>query len=121
MCQHLGVKNPLVPGIANAFGGGIAGTGSVCGALVGAVMAIGVKYGRQDSSQPDAKVYALAQDMRRRFESEMVSVNCRELTGFDLSTAEGVKAFYASDVPRKVCSRAVGTAYDEVVKLIGEA
>ncbi len=66
-------------------------------------------------------MYALAQEMRRRFESEMVSVNCRELTGFDLSTAEGVKAFYASDVLKKVCSRAVGTAYDEVVKLIGDA
>ncbi len=121
MCQHLGINNPLVPNIANAFGGGIAGTGFACGAFVGATRALGIKFGRQDSSQPDGKIYALTQELRRRFEGEMGHVNCRDLTGFDLSTAEGVKAFYASDVPKKVCMRAVGTAYDEVVKLIGQA
>jgi len=118
VCQQLGVQQAVVPGIATAFGGGIGGTGSVCGALVGAVMAIGIRYGRRDPSEKDARAYALTQELRRRFEAEMGHVDCRELTGMDLSTPEGVKRFYASDVPRRVCFPAVGVAYRAAMDLL---
>ena len=118
VCQQLGIQQEGVPGIATAFGGGIGGTGSVCGALVGAVMAIGLKHGRRDSSEKDARAYGLTQKLRRRFEAEMGTVECRALTGMDLSTQEGVKRFYGSDVPRKVCMPAVGAAYTAVMELL---
>jgi len=118
VCQQLGVQQAVVPGIATAFGGGIGGTGSVCGALVGAVMAIGIRYGRRDPSEKDARAYALTQELRRRFEAEMGHVDCRDLTGMDLSTPEGVKRFYGSDVPRTVCFPAVGVAYRTAMDLL---
>lgn len=118
MCQQLDIQPEVVPRIASAFGGGIGGTGSVCGAVVGAVMAIGLRHGRRDSSERDARAYALTQDLRRRFEAEMGHLNCRELTGMDLSTAEGAKRFYASDVPVKICLPAVGVAYRAVMELL---
>ena len=121
VCQHLGMDNDLVPRIATAFGGGIGGTGSACGALVGAVMAIGLRHGRDQASERDGRAYALTQEMRRRFEAAMGHVDCRELTGMDLSTREGAQGFYASDVPRRVCMPAVGTAYEVVVELLEEA
>ncbi len=118
VCQQLGVRQAVVPGIATAFGGGIGGTGSVCGALAGAVMAIGIRHGRRDPSERDARAYVLTQELRRRFEAEMGHVDCRELTGMDLSTPEGVKRFYASDVPRRVCFPAVGVAYRAAMDLL---
>ncbi len=118
VCQQLGVQQAIVPGIATAFGGGIGGTGAVCGALVGAVMAIGIRHGRRDSSERDARAYALTQELRRRFEAEMGHVDCRDLTGMDLSTADGVKRFYGSDVPRTVCVPAVGVAYRAAMDLL---
>jgi C_GCAxxG_C_C family probable redox protein len=118
VCQQLGIQHETVPGIATAFGGGIGGTGSVCGALVGAVMAIGLTHGRRNSSERDARAYALTQEMRRRFEATMGHVDCRDLTGMDLSTPDGVKRFYGSDVPRTVCMPAVGTAYTTVMELL---
>ncbi len=118
VCQQLGVQQAVVPGIATAFGGGIGGTGSVCGALVGAVMAIGIRHGRRDPSERDARAYALTQELRRRFEAEMGHVDCRDLTGMDLSTPEGVKRFYGSDVPRTVCVPAVGAAYRAAMDLL---
>ena len=118
VCQQTGEEHPLVPRIATAFGGGIGGTGSVCGALVGAVMAIGVRHGRQQATERDSQAYALTQELRRRFETEMGHVDCRDLTGMDLSTREGVKRFYASDVPQRVCMPAVGTAYRLVTELL---
>ncbi len=118
MCRQLGIEKDVVPGIATAFGGGIGGTGSVCGALAGAVMAVGLKLGRQDPKERDAKAYALTQELRRRFETATGSVDCRKLTGMDLTTKEGAKQFYSSEVPRTVCVPAVGVAYKNVVELL---
>jgi len=111
VCQHLGIESTVVPRVATAFGGGIGGTGSVCGALVGAVMAIGLKHGREQASERDGRAYRMTQEVRRGFEGEMGRIDCRELTGIDLSTREGSQQFYASDVPRRVCMPAVGLAY----------
>lgn len=118
MCQRLGIEHELIPEIATAFGGGIGGTGSVCGAVVGAVMAIGLRHGRRDPTNRDPRPYALTQELRRRFEAEMGHLDCRALTGMDLSTPEGIKGFYASEVPRTVCLPAVGVAYRVVTELL---
>ena len=118
--QQLDIQDELIPRIASAFGGGIAGTGSVCGALTGAVMAIGLVHGRQKATEQDARARALTQELRRRFESEAGSIECRKLTGMDLSTPDGVKRFMKSDVPMKVCLPAVGAAYRIVVELLEE-
>ena len=118
VCQELGMENEVIPRIATAFGGGIGGGGVICGAVVGSVMAIGLKYGREEPSQPRDKAYALALEFCRRFQEEMGSLSCRELTGIDLSTPEGQKAFYSSDVPIRVCLRAGGTAFRLVMELL---
>lgn len=120
MCQHLGIQEPVIPRVATAFGGGIAGVGSVCGAVVGAVMAIGLKHGRADASERDTKAYALTRELCQRFEAAMGALECRSLTQMDLSTREGVKAFYASDVPVQVCRPAVGTAYELAIEVLSE-
>jgi C_GCAxxG_C_C family probable redox protein len=121
VCQHLDIQDDAVPRIATAFGGGIGGTGSVCGALVGGVMAIGLREGRRDASERDARAYRLTQELRRRFEAAMGHVDCRTLTGMDLSTAEGARAFYKSDVLKTVCMPAVAVAYRTTLELLAPA
>jgi len=118
VCQELGIESRLVPTIATAFGGGIGHTGAVCGAVVGATMAIGLRHGREEASQSRDRAYALAQEFRRCFEEEMGTILCRELTGADLSTPEGWEAFHNSDVPERVCRRARGVAFRAVMKLL---
>lgn len=120
VCQQLGIQNELIPRIASAFGGGMGGTGSVCGALTGAVMAIGLRYGREKATEQDARAHALTQELRRRFEAEMGHIECRKLTGMDLSTQEGVELFVKSDRPIKVCLPAVGAAYRHVMELLND-
>jgi C_GCAxxG_C_C family probable redox protein len=116
--QQLGTKSELIPRIATAFGGGIGGRGEVCGAVVGSVMAIGLKHGREEPSQPNEQAYALAQEFCRRFEEETGSLSCRDLTGMDISTPEGFKAYRSSDVPLRVCLPAVGAAFRLVTELL---
>ena len=66
------------------------------------------------------RISAVAQEFRRRFEAKMETINCRELTGVDLSTEEGREQFMSSDTPLTVCVPAVGVAYRLVVDLLKE-
>jgi len=116
--QQLRIQSEIIPRIATAFGGGIGGRGVICGAVVGSVMAIGLKHGREEPSQPRDTAYALASEFCRRFEEETGSLSCRELTGIDLSTPEGQKAFYSSGVPIRVCLPAIGAAFRLVMELL---
>jgi C_GCAxxG_C_C family probable redox protein len=116
--QELRIESRLVPRIATAFGGDIGRTGAVCGAVVGATMAIGLRHGREEASQAHDQTYALAQELRRRFEEEMGTKSCRELTGVDLSTPEGLETFRSSGVPERVCRRARAVAFHAVMKLL---
>ena len=120
VCQQLGIKNDLIPRIATPFAGGMARTGGVCGAVVGALMCIGIKHGRDEVGQPEDKAQGLSGEFLRLFREEMGSLNCRELTGIDLSTPEGLAQFRASDVPVRVCLRAVGFTYETVLGLLQE-
>ena len=122
MCQEFEIKaeTDVIPQIAFGFAGGIGNTGSVCGAVVGAVMAIGLKLGRADTMEESLRRLAVPQEFRRRFEAEMETINCRELTGADLSTPEGIEQFMGSDTPQTACFPAVGVAYRLAVDLLKE-
>ncbi len=122
MCQEFGLEseNGAIPKIASGFAGGIGNTGSVCGAVTGAVMAIGLKLARPDTMEGMLQNLGVAREFRRRFETEMGDIGCRELTGLDLSTVENVEQLMNSDVPQKVCFPAVGTAYRLAVELLRE-
>ncbi len=62
----------------------------------------------------------VVKEFRRRFENEMGSISCRELTGADLSSEEGVAQFMNSDIPQTVCFPAVGVAYKLAVDLLNQ-
>jgi C_GCAxxG_C_C family probable redox protein len=120
VCQEFEIENEIIPRIASYFGGGIGNTGSVCGAVAGAVMAIGLIKGRGDTMEDWLLIAEVAQEFRRRFEAEMETINCRELTEADLSTEEGREQYMSSDKPMMVCFPAVGLAFRLVMDLLKE-
>jgi C_GCAxxG_C_C family probable redox protein len=122
VCQEfeIEVDPEIIPRIAFGFAGGIGNTGAVCGAVAGAVMAIGLKIERGDTMEEALRTLGVVQEFRRRFEAEMGTISCRELTETDLTTEEGVQQFMSSDTPQAVCFPAVGVAYRLVVDLLKE-
>ena len=76
--------------IACGFGAGISATGNICGAVSGAVMVIGLKYGKTEAGDEAAteKTRALVRQFLHEFTEKNGSVNCRELLGYDLSNAD---------------------------------
>lgn len=86
--EHMepGHKNELIPKIAASFGGGIGRCGSVCGALTGSIMAIGIKDApNQTGVEKRAKAYANAKELFNLFEKQNGTTSCRDLIKYDLS------------------------------------
>ena len=121
-CEAFGIEvdKKIIPRIAHAFAGGVGNTGTICGAAAGAIMAIGLIKGRGETMEQMMSVLGLAADFRKRFEAEKETINCRELTGIDLTTPEGIERLMNSDVPQTVCFPAVAAAYRITVDLLKE-
>ncbi len=122
MCQkfELAPDNDAIPRIAFGFAGGLGNSGAVCGAVIGAVMAIGLKQKPANTMEEALERLAVPLEFCRRFGAEMGTISGRELTGTDLTTQEGIEQFMNSDVPQKVCFPAVSVAYRLVVDLLKE-
>ena len=118
MFEHWNGENELIPKIATAFGGGIGRCGSVCGALAGGVMALGIKYGTNEpSSEGRLKVYEVAQKFFKRFEEQHGSVLCRELIGYDLSIPEELEEAGNAKVFEEKCVDIVRKAVETLLEL----
>lgn len=76
--------------LANPFGGGLGKSGGTCGAVTGALMVIGLKYGTSDASdgKANAKVYEIGRKFLQEFRARNSTIICRDLLGFDVYTRE---------------------------------
>jgi C_GCAxxG_C_C family probable redox protein len=102
---ELGLAHDTALRIAQPFGGGIAKSGDWCGAVTGAFLVIGLKYGRvkADDTAAKDKTYALVQEFVRRFRSKHVSVRCNDLLGCDIGTPEGQKTIEEKKLHQTLC------------------
>ena len=98
--------------VACGFGGGCARLGLTCGAVTGAYMAIGLKYGkiRADDNEAKDKTYALVQEFSERFVTRNKSLNCTELLGCDLGTAEGREKAKEQNLATTICEKLIRDA-----------
>jgi C_GCAxxG_C_C family probable redox protein len=111
-------RSNLIPKIATGFGGGIGRCGSVCGALAGGVMALGVKYGTNEPLLDERlKSYELAQKLYKQFEKHHGSVFCRELIGYDLSKPKELEEARKVNVFREKCDDFIRKTVETLVKL----
>ncbi|MBR6521965.1 MAG: C_GCAxxG_C_C family protein [Oscillospiraceae bacterium] len=103
--------------ISSAFGGGIAGTGGMCGCVTGALMALGMKYG---FTEPDniAKNIMTAKNNEfiAKFKERCGAINCRELLGVDVSVPE--QAAEAPELIQARCPHFVTAACDILEEML---
>jgi C_GCAxxG_C_C family probable redox protein len=106
---------------ARYLGGGIAGMGETCGAITGAVLAMGLRDSLQGEEDPALRARTADQlkELVRAFTTEYGALRCADLTGFDICTPEGHKAFVESDAHKR-CEEYVGWMCDRIApSLIG--
>lgn len=106
--------------VSQPFGGGIAHRGEICGAVSGAFMAIGLKFGRTQAEDISARdrTYEAVTQFIQKFETLHGTIICRELLGFDLSTEEGEKKAEEEGLFETLCPKFVQHAADILMDVI---
>jgi C_GCAxxG_C_C family probable redox protein len=116
--EWLEIRNELIPKMATGFGAGIGGYGSVCGAISGGIMALGLKFGRNEITRQETKPYWFALDLLKRFEKEFGCITCQELTGCDITTETGRKKYREGMLWETKCRQYIESVTAAVFDLI---
>jgi len=117
LARAQGIESPLIPRIATGFGAGCGRRGELCGALSGAVMGLGLKFGR-DKVDPKAgwRPYWYATELLERFRAIHGSLRCNDLLGFDVSAPDSQDRYSAAHCWETRCTPIIvattGLAYD---------
>jgi C_GCAxxG_C_C family probable redox protein len=108
----LGLEESMSLRAAQSFGGGIAHRGELCGALSGALIALGLRYGKTEGADDASRdrTYAKAAELLTRFEERFGSCHCRTLIGYDLTDPAQYAMAKESAVFRETCPRFVTEA-----------
>jgi C_GCAxxG_C_C family probable redox protein len=111
--KELGISPETANKIACAFGGGMR-MGNTCGAVTGALMAIGLKHGKANADENEARdqTYLLAKEFQKNFSALKGSVACRDLLGYDISSAQGYEQAKESLAFVRICPFLVRDAVD---------
>lgn len=101
-----GIDRETALKMSSGFGGGIARMGEVCGAINGAVMVLGLKYGFTDNKdiEQKEKVNAIIREFVNKFKTSHKNIYCRNL----LTEDEGIVYKMHSDK----CASIVGEVCD---------
>jgi hypothetical protein len=119
--EKLGTTNPDVIKAVGLFGGGVAGTGDVCGALLGGMACISSQCSRGTVDEPESprmfKLGHLLDEAFTEITSPFGGKECSKIAEVDWLDRKQVEAFYsAPESRRKYCQDVVG----ETARALGE-
>ena len=106
---ELDIPDEIALKLASPFGGGVAHLGNVCGAVTGALMALGLHSGNATTDKKD-ETYRLAEEFLSRFQERHGTILCRELIGFDLSKSGELQKAREQGVFKSICPGLVKSA-----------
>jgi C_GCAxxG_C_C family probable redox protein len=98
--------------LAAGFGGGIAHEGSVCGAVFGAIAALGVLNTNRfdDVLEHKEATYTSSEEFIRRFKMKHESIFCDNLTGITMSDSKSRSKAQHDGTFERVCPSYVESA-----------
>ncbi|MDR3629371.1 MAG: C-GCAxxG-C-C family protein [Desulfocapsaceae bacterium] len=119
--EKLGIDDPGIVKAMGAFGGGVGGTGNICGSLVGAVSVIGRLYSRASlENKENPRMWAATKAVMKNFENLSAphgGINCSQIARVDWMDRDQVKEFYGNPESRRQhCVTMVG----ETAKALGD-
>ncbi len=118
--QELGLDQASALKIATAFGGGMGRLAVTCGAVTGAFMVLGLKYGMVNAAEQAAKekTYGLVQTFAREFQARQGALDCRDLLGTDLSLPGGLQIARDQQLFNTRCPQLIQTATEILDQLL---
>lgn len=117
--EALGYDEEELHNMAASFGGGMF-RGDTCGAVTGALIAIGLAFGG-DTAEDTAAVKQKVAEFQAAFTEKNGSTICRELLGFDFSQPGGHEAAAESGKLTDFCPELVCSSVEILKDLLQEA
>jgi C_GCAxxG_C_C family probable redox protein len=118
--EELGLDPGHAKKIACGFGAGISRTGNICGAVSGAIMVIGLKYGKtmQGDDAATDKTRALVREFMQEFSQRHGTINCSELLGYNLGNPDEFERGRDSTLFHTKCPELVKDAANILEKIL---
>jgi len=118
---EMGIPEALALKLSTEFGGG-ARCGQICGAVSGALMVLGLKFGHSHSDDADekARAYAIAVDFNNRFSAKSGSIICKDLLRYDLSIPEEMAVIKEKNLFKTICPNMITNAVDILEQILVE-
>ena len=119
--EHFGIDGPNALRLASGFGGGMGRMAGTCGAVTGAFLVLGLKYGRASPTR-EAKeaIYTRIREFADRFKARNGSLACKDLLGCDISTAEGHELAREKNLVATTCPKFLRDAVEILEEMLGE-
>lgn len=118
--EELGVDEELAKKIASCFGGGTACT-TTCGAVSGALMALGMKYGNylpNPSLEIKSRMKEKVDEFNKLFIEEYDSTLCKEILGYDIKNPAELKIVQEKGIFTTTCAGAIAYAIEVLKELL---
>jgi len=105
--EKAGLTDEVALKVSSAFGGGM-WCGRTCGAVTGALMALGMKYGHYEPDMTEQKNLVLGKraEFEQKFEKEY-SVVCKDILGYDLGKPDDFNQVMEKELFFTVCTKVV--------------
>ena len=116
-----GLDEQLALRLGTSFGGG-ARNGEICGAVSGALLVLGLKYGHYISTdnRQKSRAYEIAVDYTRRFKEANGSIVCRVLLGYDLTKPDEMACIKEKGLFGDVCPKMIKSAVEILESVLAE-
>ena len=120
---HYGLPPEIAASIGAPFGGGIARRGETCGAVLGAIMVLGLKFGHTLVEDTDSKeqTYQSVQQFISQFQEQFSTIQCNQLLDHDISTPQGLASAYEAQVFTTRCPKFVFASAEILSHLLDQA
>lgn len=106
---QFGLDQELALKLASPFGAGMGSLGNTCGAVTGAFMVLGLKYGNSKVGEmkKKEKAYEITKEFVERFKSRNGTIMCKDLLNCDISTFEGRNKAVKEKIFIEICPKLV--------------
>jgi len=116
-----GLDEKLALMLGTQFGSG-ARNGEMCGAVSGALMVLGLKYGHfeVDNNEQKSRAYSIAVEYTKRFKELNGSIVCRDLLGYDLTKPDDVVCIREKNLFGSICPAMIKSAVEVLEGILAD-
>jgi C_GCAxxG_C_C family probable redox protein len=117
--EQFGLDKETAYKIGSGFSGGMH-LDQTCGAVTGALMVIGLKFGRTKADDIEAKMDTVeaTREFAKKFIARHGSIGCTQLIGYNVSTPEGFEEAKNKDLFKQLCPNFVKSAMEILEEIL---